>query len=65
MRASFQELVRRYPDPSFRNSFASFACAYRDRDAFREAIRLVGSQVSPHDWIDGTSNEACARWATS
>jgi tetratricopeptide (TPR) repeat protein len=65
MHASFRELVARYPDPAYRNNFASYACVYRDRAAFGEAIKLVGAQISPHDWIAGHPYEACMRWAST
>jgi len=64
MKKSFDDLIRRYPAPKFKNLYASYACFARDNDAFAAAIRRISShELDPEDWLSGNSYEACMRWA--
>lgn len=64
MKESLNDLVKRFPDPIYRNLNASFACVARDDAAFRKAIGAIPShEVIPGAWIRGHSPEACMRWA--
>jgi hypothetical protein len=47
----------------FANFYASYACVYRDRAAFAEAIKALAGRVSRHDWVEGYPYDACMRWA--
>ncbi len=63
MRQGFRDLISRYPDKSFKNLFASYACAVRDRAAYDEAMKMLPKEVlDPSEWIRGHSYEACSRW---
>lgn len=64
MGKSFEDLIARYPDPRFKNLYASYACYARDRSSFNKAMdKLPKHQLMPDDWLSGHSYEACARWA--
>lgn len=64
MKESLAELVTRFPDPWYRNLYASFACVARDDAAFRKAISAIPRhELIPGAWIRGHSPEACMRWA--
>ncbi len=63
MKASFTDLLGRYPDPRFKNLYASFACYARDKNTFADAMRqLPQYELSPGDWISGHSHAACMKW---
>jgi hypothetical protein len=64
MRTSFDDLVARYPEPRFKNLYASFACFARDKSSFGKAMSLLPSrELMPDEWLPGSSYEACIRWA--
>jgi hypothetical protein len=64
MKRSFVDLIARYPDPVFKNLYASYACFARDKAAFVEAMRGLPSNLLLRDyWLSGHSHEACLRWA--
>lgn len=66
MKRGFRELTTRYPDPYFRNYFASYACAVRDRPAYVEAMKLIDKETLRTDfWLKGNSHEACSRWGVT
>lgn len=65
MRASFDDLVKRYPNDAFyRNQFASFACFARDKQTYARAMSMMQRhEVDSESWLDGHSLDACNRWA--
>jgi hypothetical protein len=64
MRASFEDLTTRYPSPDYRNLYASYSCAARDKAAFTAALaKLSPLPPEPRNWLPGHSYEACMRWA--
>ena len=64
MRASLEDLTRRYPSPLYKNLRASYACYARDGDAFRSALaQLAPSDIERRSWLSGHSYDACMRWA--
>lgn len=64
MKRSLDELVKRYPDPAYRNLAASFACAYRDRAYFRFAMtRVSADELQASAWIADTNPKACVEWS--
>jgi hypothetical protein len=64
MKASLEDLTRRYPSRKFKNHRASYACFARDKDAFRSAMaQLAPADIEPESWLSGHSYEACMRWA--
>jgi len=66
MKRSFVDLIARYPDPPFKNLYASYACFARDKTAFEDAMRgLPSNLLMPNFWLSGHSHEACLRWRES
>ncbi len=66
MKASFEDLVTRYPHPSFMNAYASYACMARDKEAYaRASKRIKGDALNEDAWLSGYSPEACELWAAS
>ena len=64
MKASFEDLTKRYPDPAFKNLYASYACFARDKAAFNIALaKLSAGELDEGVWLPGHSYEACLRWA--
>jgi len=65
LKRSFQDLVKRYPTPIYKNLFASYACAARDLPTYIEVMSaLPKDQLRPKDWNNGHSYEACSRWGS-
>ncbi len=63
MKASFADLMARYPDPEFKHAFAAYACRAADRLAFRRAIANIAPDQLPHiEWLHGYSYAACMKW---
>jgi hypothetical protein len=64
MQAGFDDAIARFPDPKYRNLYASYACLAKDKTAFNKAIaRLPKQDIQPGWWLDGNSYDACMRWA--
>lgn len=64
MKQSFSDLIARYPDPRFKNIYASYACFARDRDAYNKVMQNLPKHLLMYDeWLSGHSYEACQRWA--
>jgi hypothetical protein len=64
MRASFDDLVQRYPNTWYRNRYASYACLTRDKETFNRVMAgLKPEQLNPRAWLSGHSYDACIRWA--
>ncbi|HPF26452.1 MAG TPA: DUF4034 domain-containing protein [Steroidobacteraceae bacterium] len=64
MRSSFRDLLARYPDPAFKNAYASYACLAKDRAEYARAIKMVDEdRVLRGEWLRGTSYEQCSEWA--
>jgi hypothetical protein len=60
LKSSFRDLVGRYPDPRFRNLFASYSCRVRDAAQFREALNaLKPGELNPGQWLPDASYESC------
>ncbi|MCZ8293380.1 MAG: DUF4034 domain-containing protein [Hylemonella sp.] len=60
----FEDWISQRMDFRIKNLYASYACASRDKSAFAKAMGHLGKdQLSPSDWLDGHSYEACTRWA--
>jgi hypothetical protein len=66
MQRSFGDLIARYPDPAFKNLYASYACFARDKAAFGDAMRgLPPALLMPQEWLAGHTHDACVRWAAN
>jgi hypothetical protein len=64
MKRSFKDFIARYPDQTFKNLYASYACFAKDRAAFNDAMQaLPKGLIAPDQWISGHSYEACLRWS--
>jgi len=64
MKASLEDLTRRYPSTLYKNLRASYACYARDENAFKTAMtQLAPSEVDARSWLSGHSYDACMRWA--
>lgn len=64
MKDSFDDLVVRYPDPYYKNLYASYACLARDKAAFGTAMgKLPKAELQPTTWLFGHSYDACMLWA--
>jgi hypothetical protein len=64
MKTSFRDLTTRYPDPVFKNLYASYACFARDGVAFREALAALGpGELDPKTWLAAYPHSACMQWA--
>jgi hypothetical protein len=63
MKESFDDLIVRYPDPIYKNLYASYACALKDKPAFSNAMaRIPPGEMRPESWLDGNSYDSCLRW---
>ena len=65
LKRSFEALIANQPKaPTYRNYYASFACAMRDKPAFTRAMNLIDKDTLLRDsWIKGHSHDACVEWA--
>jgi len=64
MRASLEDLTRRYPSKKFKNLRASYACFARDKNSFTRAMaQLEKADIDSQHWIPEYSYEACTLWA--
>ncbi len=61
LRASFEDLVRRYPSADNLNAFAAFACRANDRAAFLNVRPRIESRILPGKWLGGYSHDLCDR----
>jgi hypothetical protein len=62
LRASFRELIARYPDPDFKNRFASYACRLHDTDTLTVALRAIRTdELDPAMWMRDAPYETCSR----
>jgi Domain of unknown function (DUF4034) len=66
MKSSLEELVGRYPDTTFKNIAASYACRYLDVTYLKVKLQQIGAdQIEPSVWVRGTDPENCIRFAES
>lgn len=64
LKRGFESLIKAYPVDDFRNHFASFACAARDKATFISIMRdLPQEKVIATNWIQGHTYAACVEWA--
>jgi hypothetical protein len=59
LRAGFDDIVQRYPDPWNLNSFARFACQQGDVPTLRRVFRLIGNQIDLLAWGGPRQLERC------
>jgi hypothetical protein len=59
MRASFEELVRRYPSADNLNAFAAFACHADDRSTFLNIRPQIIDRILPYRWPGNYSYDLC------
>jgi len=60
LKSSFHDLITRYPDPKFKNLFASYACLAGDTKQFRETITALSpKELNPSDWLSEASYANC------
>lgn len=64
LKRGFASLIGKYPVDEFRNSYASFACAARDKETFISIMRdLTQEKIIATYWIQGHTHAACTEWA--
>lgn len=64
LKRGFTSLLARYPQPDYRNNFASFACAAGDKETYVSILReLPAEKVIAKEWLQGHSYQACGEWA--
>lgn len=61
MRAGFDDVVARYPDPWNLNTFAKFACQAGDASTVRRLFDQIGKRVDLHVWLSVEVMDGC--WA--
>jgi len=59
MKASFEDMIQRHPDPWNKNLFATFACRARDLETTRRLLGELGTLASLGAWSSSISNESC------
>jgi hypothetical protein len=64
MRASFEDVIDRYPDDWNLNHYAKFACLAQDRDKTRELLERTETAIVPEAWNTPALREQCKAWAT-
>lgn len=66
MKASFDELIQRYPTAENKNLAASFACGFRDTAYLKRAMdRIPEAEMARSHWLHGTDPESCRAWFLS
>lgn len=64
MKTSFEDLIARFPAAKYKNLYASYACQARDKALFSHAMSgMSNNELIRAWWLDGTSYDACMRWA--
>ena len=64
MKAGFEDIIVRFPDPMYKNRYASYACMAQDKAAFGQAMsKMKPDQIIPGWWLSGHSYQSCLRWA--
>jgi hypothetical protein len=60
LKGSLRDLVKRYPDPKFKNLFASYACLLGDAKQFRETMTASSAtELNPMDWLPDAPYASC------
>ncbi|MBX9900420.1 MAG: DUF4034 domain-containing protein [Burkholderiaceae bacterium] len=60
LKNSFNDLIKRYPDPKFKNLFASYACLVGDKIQYRKSISALNSkELNANDWLPEASAANC------
>lgn len=60
LKASFNDLITRYPDPRFNANFASFACLVGDREQFQKlTAESPRNRYERADWLYGATPSDC------
>lgn len=64
LKKGFEMLISTRPKfHNYKNHYASFACAMRDKAAFTSAMKMINKDSLRTDaWIKGHSYEACKTW---
>lgn len=63
LRASFEDLVARYPDSWNLNGYARFACDAGDKEAAKRMLGRIGNSVVPSVWANIAMFNRCRSWA--
>jgi hypothetical protein len=65
IRAGFDDMVKRYPDPWNLNFFARIACDAGDQATTRRILALVGDKIEPAAWANRGAYSRCKNLAES
>jgi len=64
MKVGFEDAIARFPDPKYKNLYASYACMRRDKASFSQAMgKMKSEEIIPAWWLDGQPYKACLNWA--
>jgi hypothetical protein len=62
MKAGFEDVVARYPDPWNLNNYARFACLARDKGKTKELLERTQASIVPEAWTPESLRAQCAAW---
>ena len=65
MKAGFDDIVARYPDPWNLNNYAKFACLARDRTTTQQILRRVSGNVVREAWEPEVLFKQCSEWVAT
>lgn len=65
IRAGFEDLIKRYPDPWNINSYARLACDAGDKDTAQRLFPRIRNSVVPSAWANHAAYSRCRDWAAS
>jgi hypothetical protein len=63
IRAGFDDMVKRYPEPWNLNFYARAACDVGDKPTARRLLAVVGDQLVPEAWPNRGAWSRCKNWA--
>lgn len=64
VKAGFEDMVARYPDPRNYNVFAKLACWSNDKPAAAKAMAVIKDKPEPEVWEGRSAFQQCRRFAT-
>lgn len=65
MKAGFEDVLARYPDPWNLNNYAKFACLAADKATAKSLLERIGTAVVREAWEPPSLRQQCAAWASA
>jgi hypothetical protein len=65
MKAGFEQMLTRFPDPRLLNQYAYAACLAQDKAATREMLAKIGAKPMADQWDGQNALDTCTRWVRS